>query len=80
MIITKSIIKSREEVVDVICNQCGNSCKGDMNMEYATVSAHWGYDSKHHDMEAYEIHLCEICFDLLLAGLGDSGLVGENAI
>jgi hypothetical protein len=80
MRVIHSIIKSREEMTDILCNQCGKSCKKDMNMEYATVSATWGYDSNHHDGEQYEIHLCEQCFDLLLAGLSDIGLVRDGVL
>ena len=56
------------QVVDVICNACGESCRDNlgMNFEYADVSAAWGYGSKK-DMEVHRGHLCEACYDKLVA-------------
>lgn len=56
-----------EVVVDVRCNRCGRSCRAEVppawdGFEYGTLRAQWGYGSKEHDGESYELHLCEGCF------------------
>ena len=51
-------------IADIICDMCGKSCKiddeGGENYEFATLTAEWGYHSKH-DMETIKIELCEDC-------------------
>lgn len=53
------------EVEDIICNKCGNSCFGEMNYNgliEAEVSG--GYDSTHLlDGESYQFSICESCLD-----------------
>ena len=44
-------------ITDVLCDVCNQSAK----LEFATLSAHWGYGSKHNG-ERYELQLCEKCF------------------
>ena len=56
-----------EVVVDIQCDRCGRGCLVKVapawqGLEYATLTAHWGYGSKDHDGERYELHLCEGCF------------------
>nr|WP_249920781.1 hypothetical protein [Acinetobacter towneri] len=61
-------ILSRKVVSDkpgtVQCDVCNQSTK----LEFGTLSAHWGYGSKH-DGERYELQLCEKCFFYALATL-----------
>lgn len=49
---------------DIICDKCGKSCLNstEMNFEYATITAHWGYGSNK-DLEKHEAHVCEKCYD-----------------
>ena len=49
-------LKQVEVVTDVVCDVCNQSTK----LEFGTLSAHWGYGSKH-DGERYELQLCEKC-------------------
>ncbi len=51
-------------VIKVTCDRCGKPCEqGDCSPlgEFAVLKAHWGYDSKH-DMQSYELDICEPCF------------------
>jgi len=49
--------KQVEVITDVLCDVCNQSTK----LEFGTLSAHWGYGSKH-DEERYELQLCEKMF------------------
>ncbi|MBL0655700.1 hypothetical protein JD524_13870 [Aeromonas caviae] len=60
-----------EQVVDVRCDVCGESSKKAEQMNYATLSANWGYGSRH-DGERYHVDLCESCFFEALANLRQS--------
>lgn len=63
MEITEKKTKEVDEIVDVRCDSCGNSCrKGDYGYEYLTLKTNWGYASKK-DLETWEAHLCEKCVD-----------------
>ena len=57
-------LKQVEVVTDVLCDVCNQSTQ----LEFGTLSAHWGYGSKH-DGERYELQLCEKCFFYALATL-----------
>ncbi len=62
----KSEIMQREveEVVNILCDICGTSCKSadiDRQWEYAYLSANWGYGSTM-DGEAHRCHLCSSCY------------------
>lgn len=61
------IIKKKlaDQVDDVTCDVCGESCKKEYNIESAELTAHWGYESNR-DLQKYEIDLCEKCFDKTL--------------
>lgn len=52
----------KNNLKEVICDSCKNSCKKEFDFEYATLNAHWGYGSKK-DGDVYQIDLCEDCFD-----------------
>lgn len=56
--------KMRETKVlsKIICNWCGTEIEPyyERSFEFATLVASWGYGSSH-DMDAYELHLCENC-------------------
>ncbi|MNJ39962.1 hypothetical protein D3C77_348440 [compost metagenome] len=60
-----------EQVVDVRCDVCGESSMKAEQMNYATLSANWGYGSRH-DGERYQVDLCESCFFEALANLRQS--------
>lgn len=51
-----------EKLGDVFCDVCGESCKREVDYEYATLKASWGYDSNK-DLQIHNIQLCESCFD-----------------
>ena len=54
-----------EKVVDIQCDICGKSCTTVEvcgNIEFATLSAKWGYDTRK-DLKEHECHMCEDCFD-----------------
>jgi len=53
---------------EIVCDVCGSSCKKACDNEYATLVAHWGYDSSK-DLTSYNVHLCEDCFDKTIAFL-----------
>ncbi len=59
--------KAGDNWQDVLCDKCGKSCRDDMDMnfEFATITAFWGFASKK-DLEHHESHVCESCYD----GLG----------
>ena len=63
--------KEVEEVVDVTCDRCGNSCRDkiNMNLEYAEMKAMWGYGSGK-DCERHKIQLCEPCYDVIITTMG----------
>ena len=69
--------KQVEVVADVLCDVCNQSTQ----LEFATLSANWGYGSKH-DGERYELQLCEKCFFYALAtlkkGRADEFMFDEN--
>ena len=53
----------KEEVVDITCDICGNSC-AKCGLEYAELRSNWGYDSKK-DGEQHTCEICETCYDKL---------------
>jgi len=66
----KKVLK--DEVDDVICDVCGDSCRKDCSHmlndhgEYATLEAIWGYCSRR-DGDDYKCDMCENCFEKVLA-------------
>ena len=55
--------------MDVLCDVCSSSTTPPGgSAQYGTLTAHWGYGSKH-DGERYEVHLCEQCFFSTLSAL-----------
>ena len=55
--------------MDVLCDVCSSSTTPPGgSAQYGTLTAHWGYGSKH-DGERYEVHLCEQCFFSALSAL-----------
>jgi uncharacterized protein YqjF (DUF2071 family) len=63
-------VKEVEVVSDIRCDicDCSASDNGRYSPEFGTLTARWGYHTKH-DGEAYEVHLCESCFFQALANL-----------
>lgn len=55
-----------EQLTDILCDLCGNTCRDSMgiNYEYATLKATWGYNSNK-DCQHHEAHICEKCYDNL---------------
>ena len=68
--LVKAVVPT-EQVVDVRCDICGESTMMAGEQNHATLSANWGYGSRH-DGERYEVHLCESCFFETLANLRQS--------
>lgn len=55
-------------IIKVTCDRCDKVCEpGDCSPlgEFAVLTAHWGYDSQH-DMQHYELDICEECFFKLI--------------
>jgi len=72
-------MQQTEVLSDIICDICGHSCNaapdetwGPM-LEYAILSASWGYCSNNKDMTKHECHMCEKCFDKVAAFIMASG-------
>ena len=70
MIKTKKVMKEQEEVVDVICNNCGESCKKSLNhFGILETTVHGGYDSeKIGDCTSWTFSICEDCLDPIVKG------------
>jgi hypothetical protein len=66
----KYVKKTIDDLDDITCDVCKSSCKKHYNIESATLSAYWGYDSKR-DGEAFDIDICESCFDKLIKFMSD---------
>lgn len=63
----KTYKKKITKVIDeIICDCCGQSCTKQIDHEYATIEATWGYNS-HQDGTQYNIEICEHCFNEVLA-------------
>lgn len=58
----KKATKEIEELEDLICDICGKSCRDhlDMNYEFSTLSASWGYGSSK-DTTQWHGDFCENC-------------------
>lgn len=56
---------SKESLVDILCDICGESCTKEYNLEVGHLEAFWGYGSKK-DGESTLIELCEDCFDKMV--------------
>lgn len=62
----------KDELSDIVCDICGESCLSDCSMEdpamseWATLEAYWGYCSRR-DGEKYKCEMCEGCFERVSA-------------
>lgn len=62
----------KDEVSDIVCDICGQSCLSDCSMgdpgmsEYAILEGMWGYCSKR-DGDYYKCEMCEACFEKVSA-------------
>ena len=58
-----------EVIDDILCNQCGESCKQTLNFE-GLLEAHvqGGYGAKLGDMDSYIFSICEDCLSTLFDG------------
>jgi hypothetical protein len=80
MIRKENETKNVEVIKDVVCNSCGRGCKTGNNFEFATLKAHWGYDSDDRDGEIHEAHLCQSCWESIVKEFKHSGLIAENQL
>ena len=75
------VFKKKRMLVNVesgiVCDACKKSCWGELDFEYALLSANWGYDSKK-DGEKHELIFCEACYDGLVRKLGLTPKVTNN--
>lgn len=82
-------MKTFKEVIgkkldQIICDVCGQNCMKEVDNEYASLSATWGYDSRK-DLTRHNIDLCEDCFDKTIQFLKElrksssAGLLGTFA-
>lgn len=69
----KTTIEVHEVVVidDILCNQCGQSCRvpeaaEKREFDCLDANVNWGYHSSK-DLETHKWHLCETCYDALIA-------------
>lgn len=64
--------KERLVAKDVVCNKCGRSCcPEELRVEeeyfqFVQLKVQWGYYSTH-DLEQHQSHLCNGCYDELIA-------------
>ena len=63
MIKTQKVVREVQEVIDVLCNKCGETCKDEMNFNGLIEARIEGaYDSKYlEDTTRYKFSLCEKC-------------------
>ncbi len=68
MLKTRKEMREIEEIEDIICNKCGNSCKNERTgfIEAVPFVMIWGYGSGK-DGEGHKSHLCETCYDSIVA-------------
>lgn len=69
MLVTRKETQEVELIDDVICNKCGKSCRDETTglIEAVPLSMTWGYGSSK-DGEGHESHVCEHCYDEIIAG------------
>lgn len=70
----KYVKKTFDDLDDILCDVCGSSCKKVYNIESASISVQWGYESKK-DGQYFDVDLCESCFDKTIEFL--SGIKGS---
>lgn len=79
---TECVQRCAEEVTDILCNLCGESCRipiggEEFNIEAVEVSVLFGYGSSR-DGEEHEAHLCQACYETKLLPLfAISPLIGN---
>jgi hypothetical protein len=67
----KTYKKKTVKVLDKIhCDCCGENCSKDIDHEYASIEATWGYLSNQ-DGTQYDIQICETCFTEVLDFIKD---------
>ena len=74
---------SKRGITDIICGRCKQSCKihafneidgtPGHNISYATLEGRFPYGSTK-DTEHHQLHLCEKCYDWLVALLKENGV------
>lgn len=69
-------------IKDVICNKCGRSCRVEDRVSSGFVCVeirvHWGFFS-HKDLASHQSHICEGCYDKLVAGFVIPPVVREHS-
>ena len=66
MITTKKITQEVETIDTLTCNKCKRQIDHN-NEEYITLDKRWGYWSKGKDGTSHESHICEDCYDKIVA-------------
>ena len=56
----KEVMSPCQEVEDIICNMCGQTCYLEHKWEYSRLYAEWGYGSSR-DTENWNFHYCDKC-------------------
>ena len=74
-IIYKTKKREVQEIVDILCDACGKSCKIEVeeafpSFECAKLTASWGYYSRKDDTE-WNKFLCEDCADFIIVQPGN---------
>jgi hypothetical protein len=84
MIRKENETKEVEVIKDVICNKCGGTTKKhdgfDGSFEFAELRVHWGYFSDNRDGEVHEAHLCQNCWQKIVADFIHPDLVAEDVL
>lgn len=82
MIKTAKATVVRDEVIDVLCNKCGESCrKINGGYDYVSICYTGGYESMIlGDCSRYEFELCEPCLADLIDSLKISASVETDGL
>lgn len=55
------------DIVDILCDRCGKSCKNKYgNFNFTTLSADYSFGSEK-DGERHKADICEKCYDLIIS-------------
>lgn len=71
----EEVVKPTQSLADITCDKCGNSCRRDLNYEFANMTAYWGYGSRK-DEQVFDLDLCEDCFDIFMGWINGGCLRG----
>lgn len=60
----------RIDIIDILCDCCGKSCRQRMDYECANFCAQWGYDSNKDEVN-WDFYFCEECSDKIFKFIED---------